>query len=398
MSTYLRPIAVAVSLAIAVPPCVLWTAPALAQGKKPKTLREQLPENARAKWDSAIALYQRQNWDGAEADFMQAYELSKNPRVLFNVAICEKNRGRYSRAISFFRRELAEGQGNLTPQEEAEVKNAIAGLEKFVSDLTVEVNEPGAKVLVDGTEVGTTPLNKPISVEVGERRVTIQKAGFADATKTVTVSGGVAAKVSLTIEPITRMNVVKVSVVGPPNAVVKIDGKEVGPAPYTGRVAVTAEPHQFSAEAPGWVSATQSLVVREGEPMNLTLQLSQEQQKGKLIVTTRPEGATIEIDGKVVGASRFEGPVDAQTHQIVVKKQGYYTWSYDVDVPRGGERTLTASLNEDRNTSFVPWLIGTIVVLGASTAAVIFIATPNDEKPVQGSLPPNIVEHQAFRW
>jgi hypothetical protein len=398
MSTYLRPIAVAVSLAIAVPPCALWTAPALAQGKKPKTLREQLPENARAKWDSAIALYQRQNWDGAQADFMQAYELSKNPRVLFNVAICEKNRGRYSRAISFFRRELTEGQGSLTPQEETEVKSAIAGLEKFVSDLTVEVNEPGAKVLVDGAEVGVTPLNKPVSVEVGERRVTIQKAGFADATKTVTVSGGVAAKVSLTIEPITRMNVVKVAVVGPPNAVVKIDGKEVGPAPYTGRVTVTAEPHQFSAEAPGWVSATQSIVVREGEPMNLTLQLSQEQQKGKLIVTTRPEGATIEIDGKVVGASRFEGPVDAQTHQIVVKKQGYYTWSYDVDVPRGGERALTASLNEDRNTSFVPWLIGTIVVLGASTAAVIFIATPNDEKPVQGSLPPNIVEHQAFRW
>lgn len=398
MPSHLRPLAIALSLAIVAPTTLAYTAPAMAQGKKPKGIRDQLSDAARAKWDSAIALYQRQNWDGAEADFMQAYELSKNPRVLFNVAICEKNRGRYARAIEIFRRELAEGKGQLTPQEEAEVQGAIAGLEKFVSDLTVTVNESGAKVFVDDAEVGTTPLPKPVSVEVGERRVTIKKAGYADATKTVTVSGGVPAKVDLTIEPITRTSVVKVAVVGPPNAMVKIDGKEVGPAPYTGRVTVSGEPHQFSAEAPGWVTATQSVVVRDGEPMSLTLQLGQEQQKGKLAVVTKPEGATIEIDGKVVGATKWEGPVDAKTHQVVVKKQGFYTWSYDVEVPRGGERSLTATLNEDRNTSFVPWLVGTIVVIGASTAAAIFIATPKDEKPVQGTLPPSIVEHQTFRW
>ncbi len=161
---------------------------------------------------------------------------------------------------------------------------------------------------------------------------------------------------------------------------------------------VSAEPHQFAAEAPGYVPATQSAVVREGEAINLTLQLSQEQQKGKLVVLAHPEGAAIEIDGKLVGASRWEGPVDVGTHQVVVKKQGHYAWSYDVDVPKGSERTVTATLNQDRNTSFVPWLIGTVLVVGASSVAVYFITRPKDEEPVKGSLPPFTVGTPSMRF
>lgn len=371
---------------------------ALAQPAKKKTLREQLPPDAQKHWDTALALYQRNQWDGARTSFNAAYEASKNPRVLFNVAVCEKNLGRYARAIEVFKKELADGKGQLSNEEEADVKAQIQGLEQFVAQLTIDVSESGADIYVDDNKVGTSPLPGPISVQLGERHLRATKVGFADARENIELKGGSSGQVTLKLAPMTKTSLVNVSVIGPTNAVVKIDGKEVGNAPYKGQVGVSAEPHQFSAEAPGFVPATQSAVVRENEALNLTLQLSEEQQKGKLLVVARPEGATIEIDGKTVGASRWEGPVNVGTHQVVVKKQGHYTWSYDVDVPKGGERSVTASLNEDRNSSFVPWLIGTIVVVGASTAAIYFVTRPKDEEPVKGSLPPFTVGTPSMRF
>ena len=63
--------------------------------------------------------------------------------------------------------------------------------------------------------------------------------------------------------------------------------------------------------------------------------------------------------------------------------------------PKGGERSVTASLNEDGNTSFVPWLIGSIVVGTAITVGIVLLATPPDGKPVNGTLPPFKVGTQA---
>ncbi|MDB4943800.1 MAG: TonB-dependent receptor [Labilithrix sp.] len=395
-----RLLSVALAAAVSMPSLALLSeGVATAQtAAKRKPLREQLPAEAQRHWDTAVALYQRSQWDGARASFIAAFDASKNPRVLFNVAVCEKNLGRYARAIDFYKKELAEGKGQLAADEEAEVKAQISGLEQFVAAVTIEVNEPGADVFVDEAKVGTSPLADPVSVSVGERHIRVSKPGFADARDTVDLKAGAAGKVTMKLTAQNKTGLVSVNVVGPANAIVKVDGREVGPAPYKGQVAATAEPHSFSAEANDYVSATQSAVVREGEVLNLTLQLSQQQSKGKLSVTAKPEGGVIEIDGRAVGSTHWDGPVDAGTHQVVVKKQGFYTWNQDVEVAKGGDRSVTASLNADRNTSFVPWLIGTVVVVGVGTTALYFITKPKDEQPVKGTLPPFTVGTPSVRF
>lgn len=382
-----RRVALAISLALAAPPAVLSASNvAWAQGRK--SVRDQLPLEARGHWDAGIALAQRKNWDAARASFRVAYDLSKNPRVLFNVAVAEKELGRYAAALEVFKKEQVEAKGQLAPDEDKELSLAIAGLEKLVGQLTIEINEKDADVFIDDEKIDKATLPGPYVVKLGERRVRAVKAGFQEAVESLQVPPGGKATATLRLQPLVKTSRVNVNVVGPANAIVKIDGKEVGPAPYAGLVNVAADPHQFTAEAPGYVAATQSAIVRDGEVLNLTLQLAPEQEKGKLLVLAKPEGATIEIDGKVAGASRWEGPVDARVHQVVVKKPGYYTWSYDVDVPKGGERSVTAALNEDRNTSFVPWLIGSIVIGGALVTGIVLLATPPDQKPADGTLSP----------
>lgn len=397
-----RSLALVLSFAI-VGPTVVVVRPdvAHAQTKRPKSVRDLLPAEAKKQWDAAVALAQRSQWDGARAAFLQAYELSKNPRVLFNVAISEKNLGRYAQSLSTFKQELQEGHGLLAPDEEEEINAAISGLQKYVMDLTIDVSEPGARIYVDDIEVGVSPLKTPITVAIGSHRVRATKAGAIDAQAYVDGKER-SPHVSLKLESNVKTSRVTVRIAGPKSAVIKIDGREVGSAtptmPYTGAIEVRAEPHEFVAEAADFVSARQSSLVREGEALNLVLQLSPEQQKGKLIVHADPVGASIEIDGKFVGTTSWEGPVNIGSHQISVKKPKYYTWTYDVDVPKGAERTVTATLNEDRNTSFVPWLIGTVLVLGASTAAVYFLTRPKDQEAVNGTLPPYTVGTPSVRF
>lgn len=403
MLAFARRRAAAIAICLALPASIgAVTREAAAQApKRPKSVRDLLPDDAKKQWDSGVALATRGQWDPARAAFLQAYEQSKNPRVLFNVAVAEKNLNRYADAIQTFRRELSEGKGLLSAEEEQEISTAIAGLEQYVMTLTIEVSEPGAKVYVDDVEVGTSPLPKPVTVSLGGHRVRATKIGFAEAIAQVPGNER-NPKVTLKLEANVQTAPVTVAIVGPQSAVVKVDGREVGIAtrdnPFKAQVTVSPEPHLFSAEAPGYVTTTQPVKVAETGSYNLTLQLAPEQQKGKLLVVTRPEGATIEIDGHTVGASRWEGPVDSGTHQVVVKKQGHYTFSQDVDVPRGEKRSITASLNLDRNTSFVPWLVGTIVVVAAGAAAGYFLFRPEDEEPVNGTLPPFALGTRGVRF
>jgi hypothetical protein len=383
-------------------PGVAW-----AQGK---SLKEQLPLEARGHWDAAVALAtraQQQNdqkaWASARTSFYEAYKISNNPRVLFNVAVCEKNVGQYNKAYQTIQKELDDGKAATPPLSAGEVKEASdfqKGLEKFIAKVNIDVDPKDADVFMNDDKVDLSKPG-PYLAAGGEIRIRATKAGYAEAVQKLDVAGGTTGTATLKLQPLERTAVVSVAVIGPQRATVKVDNQEVGFAlpnqPFQGPVKVQDTPHQISVEAPGYATGVQTVIVKEGPPIYLTLQLAPEQSKGKLIVDAKPEGATILIDGHAVGATKWEGPVDAKVHQVSVKKPGFYTWNYEVDVPKGGERAVSASLNEDRNTSFVPWLIGTIVVGSAVIVGIVLLATPPDEKPRNGTLDPFTVSTQHHR-
>src|SRR5687768_15510722 len=64
-----------------------------------KPLGEQLTGEAKKHFDAGVTLGTRKQWDAARTEFQAAWEGSKNPRVLFNVAIAERELGRYAAAI-----------------------------------------------------------------------------------------------------------------------------------------------------------------------------------------------------------------------------------------------------------------------------------------------------------
>ncbi len=122
---------------------------AISAAAAPKSIRDELPQAARMSWDSARALFDVQNWAAAATEYRHVYEISHNPRVLFNVAACEKNQNHYVKAVVALRQELTEGGSKLPDTEVREIRAALGTVEPLVSAVSVTANEEGATLTID---------------------------------------------------------------------------------------------------------------------------------------------------------------------------------------------------------------------------------------------------------
>jgi hypothetical protein len=366
----------------------LLTAGAAFAQAKPIDVRAELPEPARRAWDAAKQLAGANDYKGALVEFQRAYDLSHDPRVLYNVGVTEKLLTHYARAVDAWEKELTEGTGKLTPGEVQELKGAIAIVQQFVTLLDVTANEPDATLFIDDYPVGKTPFTAPVRIDVGKRTLKLTKEGFADATQTLDVASNQHASVAFKIEPLNKTAVVSVTVGGAPSATVFVDGKDVGPAPFKGEL--TAERHTIEARAPGFVSVGQTIDVQYRQPMSLVLSLSQERHEGRLHIVA-PEGAQIALDQKVVGAGAWEGPVSTTGgHQLVVTKPGFQAYSTEVFVADDQSRDVDVQMNRAVGTSWVAWGVGSLIVVTGGIVAGYFVFKPADQPPVPGTLAPNI--------
>ncbi|MFO0678276.1 MAG: PEGA domain-containing protein [Polyangiaceae bacterium] len=354
---------------------------------KPKTIREELPSNAQKDWDAANELFDAGDFNGALVEYQRAYDLSKNPRTLYNLAICLKELKQYVRSIATLKVALASTEPKLSASDEARAKEAIEVIKPFVSSVEVSSNENGATLFVDGIESGNTPFVSPVPIGVGARSLVLHKDGFQDATLQVNVIREVVAKAAFKLAPLERKAVVSVAVEGAPVANVVIDGIDRGRAPFKGEL--SEGPHTIEARAPGFVSAQRTADVKHKENQDLKLSLSTERHAGKLRIVTTPPGASIEIDGRVEGSSVWQGVVTSGGgHQVVVKKTGYKTYSTEVFMKDDDTREIQAILQEDRGTGWVWWTVGAVGVIAGGAIASYFVFTPKESVPVTGNLAP----------
>ena len=351
-------------------------------------LRSQLPVPAQRAWDTAKQLAGASDYRGALVEFQRAYELSREPRVLYNVGVAEKLLTHYARAVDAWDRELNEGGARLSASEQQELRNAIAIVQQFVTTIDVTSNEPDATLAIDDYPVGRTPFAAPVRIDVGKRVLKLTKEGFADATQAVDVASGVRTPVTFRLEPLHKTALVTVTVGGAPSATVFVDGRDVGPAPFKGEL--VADRHTIEAHAPGFVTVGQTVDVQYRQPMSIMLTLSQERHEGRLRVIS-PEGSTIAVDQRAVGSGTWEGVVSTTGgHQLVVHKPGYQTYATEVFVADDQVREVNVPLNREVSTSWVAWGIGSLAVVTGGIVAGYFIFKPTEPSPFVGDLQPGI--------
>jgi hypothetical protein len=210
--------------------------PALAA---PTSLAESLRGEAKSAYESGRLLFEDGDSRGALAKFSHAYDLSREPRLLWNMAACEKELRHYARAATLIGRYLREGAGSIPADLRQDALDTQRALRAFYVELKLSGAPPGSTVLVDGVKVGQIPLAEPLLVDLGTRSVRVERPGFEASETSLEVAGGgeLTLDVKLKASPVGSAARLSIASSGEHDRVV-LDGKLVGWQRWEGMVAV----------------------------------------------------------------------------------------------------------------------------------------------------------------
>ncbi|MGK3992653.1 PEGA domain-containing protein [Sorangium sp. So ce1024] len=259
---------------------------------------------AKAQYAAAVVLVQQKNYAAAIERLEHAYELSRDPRLLWDVALCYHELRRYARlSATLDRIEVAAGVA-LTPQVRSRIADLRAFSERLVSRMEVLTSAPGATVFVDDERVGTTPFPAPVPVDIGERKIRIVKQGFREVTRTETVNGGDRIAISVVLERVVPRG--RLRVAAGPNDVIEIDGKVVGRGAWEG--SLLSGTHALRVTALGMQAYQADVLVQDGKTRHIDVALD----PGELPWLWIGGGAALLAGALVTGALVFEPGKPAQ--------------------------------------------------------------------------------------
>lgn len=155
-----------------------------------------MKEEAVARFNRGMELYDEKDYQAALTEFRKAYELSPTYKLLYKIGqVCYRLQD-YACALKNFEQYLVEGT-DLPPERRKEVMEEITLLRNQVGKIEVTVNVPGAAVSIDDSPIGMSPLDAPVSVSVGKRKISVTKEGRAPVSQIVEVAGGEVKKVKI---------------------------------------------------------------------------------------------------------------------------------------------------------------------------------------------------------
>jgi len=233
--------------ALALIACVVTTYDATAQPRGALApLAESLTGEARTDYEAGKALYDAADFSGAYAKYRHAYERAKDPRLLWNMAVCEKQQRHYYRVRRLVEQMLDEGKGYLSSDQESQAKELIAAIRGLVGSLRVAASPRGAEVFIDDERVAIAPVAEPLPIDRGRHTLRVHAAGFVDATRSIDVAGS--QEIAVDVALIRETHEAHLIVNAGANDTIALDGAVVakghwdaGVAPGKHRLRVTAD-------------------------------------------------------------------------------------------------------------------------------------------------------------
>jgi hypothetical protein len=269
----------AVARASAAPPAAPTPPPAATASATPAPLSESLTGAAKAEYAASRILYDDGDFRGALEKLKRTYDLSNDPRLLWNMAACQKNLRRYAEVVRLVEVYLRDGGAYMTGSDRADATALLETVKAFVCDLQVESNEGGATLYFDDQPLGSTPFAGPVQVDMGVHKIRLSKPGFVDYTATPDLPGGQGFKVSAQL--VQEHHEGRLRVVAEPVDVIQVDGKAVGTGLWEGALAIGT--HAVFLSAQGKLAYRTDVVVSEGQINSIHVSLQDEPRQALMI-------------------------------------------------------------------------------------------------------------------
>ncbi len=350
----------------------LWSSSGAAQTEDAKA-------KAKARFVRGIDRMEAEDYAGAVGEFERAYEHAPFAVILFNLGIAYAKLDRPVKAVEVLERVVAE-PGSLSPQRVAQAKETIAAQGARIGRVAVKVDVDGAKVRVDGVDVGVAPLT--LSLRSGLHFVEAVKVGYAPSRREVSVAGDAQAEVTLSLEA-TADGLGQLWVRSDlPGAEVLLDGKRVGTTPLTSSIPVVPGDHDVELRREGYRRASNRVSVGVGATAEVSLEPRPDRSAiakgGSRLALTGDEASelVVTLDGERVGLYASPIALAPGPHAILIERGGYLATEVEVDVPKGETLTQVVSLEptpetiEAHDASVTDYRIAAWSTLGVGVALI----------------------------
>ncbi len=168
-------------------------------GAKPDPTSPAAIEAGRAHFQRGVEFFKEGDYRAALAEFKRSYDTAPSYRILYNIGQASNGLQDYAGALRSFERYLGEGGAEVDAERRAQVQGEIRRLRARVAFVEIEVNVPGAEVFVDDVSVGQSPLEAPVLVSAGVRKIGATKAPSPPASRVVELVGGDKKRVALAL-------------------------------------------------------------------------------------------------------------------------------------------------------------------------------------------------------
>jgi eukaryotic-like serine/threonine-protein kinase len=231
------------------------------------------------------------------------------------------------------------------------------------AQLSVNSTPEGAEISFDGSALCQTPCTLT-GIAPGQHVVTARKAGFAEASRSVSLEAAANASVSLQLSQLTP--IVSVSS-NPAGAAIVIDGRDTGKLTPAQIILDKPGKHSITIRRYGYLESSNSLNVELGQTSTLNLDLtklgSTEEIKaaggkfkkvfgrgdssgqGVVSVKTQPKGAQIMVNNRVLDKTApFDFYLNPGTYVIDITMNGYRPLHRVVNIQEGEKLAIEENL------------------------------------------------------
>jgi len=184
------------------------------------------------------------------------------------------------------------------------------------ADVRLESEPTGADVLIDAQPSGVTPLD--IEVIRGRREIELQLAGHKPVRLWQTFEAGSAVVLDgIVLEPNDGRLLLDSR---PAGATVSIDENFIGSTPIE-VVLASRVSHRLTLSKPGYLTVSETVVVKPDEEQALSIQLPAE--FGIVFANSKPADADLSVDGKSAGKGTQRLRLTTRSHELTFSKTGY---------------------------------------------------------------------------
>jgi hypothetical protein len=294
------------------------TGPTSKTPEPPTTRTEELRKDAKRHFERGVTLLEQSKFQDALVDFLRSREAFPTRAATENAAICLRETGRTDAAYDMFRNVLLDF-ADLPPEVKERVERQVRSLDAQLARLTF-ATEDGTAVTVNGRPIGRTPFKEPVRVVAGMTVVRMYLDGYAVFETQLTTQRGAETKVEPAFQLLGSVGRLKVKEKSGAEATLLVDGVAVGKTPWEG--ALAPGPHAIWLEGgDSQGTAPKQAVVVLGQKSETTLELTALGSSLRVVAT--PPGATISLDGVVVGTGRFEANLPIGKYSLSASMPGF---------------------------------------------------------------------------